>query len=62
MKKLLIVPFSFICLLVFSSLVKAHDLWLQAQNYYLDSMEKIEIKVVFDHNFPYEDILIPKKI
>lgn len=40
------------------SLVYAHNLWLNVDDYYLDVGGRTSLKVVFGHNFPYYDILI----
>ncbi len=40
--------------------VFAHDLWLNVDNYYPAAGEKTAAKVVFGHNFPHYDILIPR--
>lgn len=56
--------FIFSMFLLFSSLIilsgslEAHDLWLNIDNHYPRTGEKITAKVIFGHNFPYSDILI----
>ncbi len=48
-------------LLLFSPLnAYAHDLWLEISNYYPACKAKVYAKVVFGHNFPYEDILLSR--
>ncbi|MBI4646147.1 MAG: DUF4198 domain-containing protein [Bacteroidia bacterium] len=39
----------------------AHDLWIIADNYYPAVGEKVVVKVMFGHNFPDYNILIPKE-
>ncbi len=50
-----------LCLIsvLFASEALGHDLWLYLRSYYLKPGSRAEVKVVFGHNFPYEDILIP---
>ncbi len=62
MKKVYVITvLSLLCALFFSTTAKAHDLWLYASEYYPEAGEKIQVKVIFGHNFPFEDILIPKE-
>ncbi len=60
-KKFYLVILAIISFFFFNPIAQAHDLWLEVSNYYPKSGERISVKVVFGHNFPYEDILIPRK-
>ncbi len=49
----------FACSFICSGPVEAHDLWLNIDNHYLKLGGKTNAKIVFGHNFPYYDILLP---
>ena len=53
----LVLIFLFICV----GSAEAHDLWLNVENHYPETERKVGIKVIFGHNFPHPDILIPEK-
>lgn len=61
MKKWLTFIFSLILSVTTLKPANAHDLWINVDNYYPSAGEKVRAKVVFGHNFPYEDILISQK-
>lgn len=47
--------------LIMTGLSFAHDLWINIDNPYPSTGEKVTAKVVFGHNFPYYDILISRE-
>ncbi len=64
-KEILIFKYAFIFLVISFSLIItevsfAHDLWININNPYPSTGEKVTAKVVFGHNFPYYDILISR--
>lgn len=60
-KRSLIIFWTLACLFAYSGPVEAHDLWLNIEIHYSEAGGKTNAKVVFGHNFPYYDILIPSE-
>ncbi len=48
-------------LIIITGVSFAHDLWINIDNAYPSTGEKVTAKVVFGHNFPYYDILISRE-
>ncbi len=40
----------------------AHDLWLYGPHFYVSPGDTVKIKIVFGHNFPHDDLLVPPEI
>ena len=38
---------------------RGHDLWLYLPSFYLPAKATAEIRVMFGHNFPHEDLMLP---